>query len=160
MKMKKILLVLVILITATFFLGGCYICIDCVCPSPQETHPQILETIYYCDLLQEYIRGWTPCAAPRELTLSYFDLVSKDDIQWGLDKIGAWGCCMSYSEIIYELRQLKGYEKVPIGYVEYSNGTILNVVVCKEEGKIRAFLLVNGKFKELISDPLIAKIVI
>ena len=159
--MKKILLVLVILITATLFLTSCYVCIDCICPPIQETvHPQVLDTIPLCDLLEKYVRGWTPEAMPREMTLLLYDLVSKADIEWALDKIGAWGCCIDPIDLVELFHELEGYKLVPFGYVEYPNNVIVNVVVCKEEGKIKAFLLIDGELKELICDPLIKKIVL
>ena len=159
--MKKILLVLVILITATLFLGGCYICIDCICPPIQETvHPQVLETIPLCDLLEKYVRGWTPEAIPREMTLLFYDLVSKADIEWALDKIGAWGCCVDPIYLVKLFHELKGYELVPFGYVEYPNNLIVNVVVCKVGQEIKAFLVMDRELQELIRDPLIKKIVL
>jgi hypothetical protein len=136
-------------------LGGC--CCPPTCPQ-EEVHPQILGTIAFCDLLEK-AREWTPLAEYRWMMSESYELTSKADIEWALDKIGPWGCCMSPSEVIDKFHQLEGYENVPLGYVKYLNGIIVNVVVIKE-AEVKAFLLIDGELKELISDAAITEIVI
>lgn len=156
--MKKILLVLIVLITATLFLTGCNICCP-TCPSQQEEiHPEITGGIEFCDLLEK-ARKWAPLADYRWMKSEWYDLTSRDDIEWALDKIGPWGCCINSFELIDLFHQLEGYENVPFGYVKYSDGTIRNVAVYKS-GEIKAVLLIDGKLEDLISDPLIVEIVI
>jgi len=154
------LLILVILVAATF-LTGCYVCIDCICPPIQETvQPQVLETIPLCDLLEKYVRGWTPEAMLREMTLLLYALVSKADIEDALNRIGAWGCCVDPVYLVKLFHELEGYELVPFGYVVYPNNVIVNVVVCKVGQEIKAFLLKNEALQELSCDPFITKIVL
>lgn len=163
-KRVKGLALLVSLVVILIFLTGCHICIDFVCPPYQETaHPQILGTIYFCDLL-EYMRGWAPWAMEREPTLLYSDLVSKADIQWVLNKVG-WN--HSYSTLINLIHNQPGYENIPFGYVKYYWGQYSNVVVVMENGKIKAFIVASGKLIqpvggliELIRDYNIIEIVI
>jgi|GEM_PF-6112820 len=155
--MKKILLILIVLV-ATTFLTGCYICIDSICPPYQETHPGNVEEISHHSLL-DWIRPFIPMAL-RWLMANSYDLVSRADIEWALNQIGPWGCCMSYNEITDAIHSLNGYRDVPIGYVEYSNGTRVNIVICKEEGEKKAFLLINGEMRELTCDILVINAVI
>ena len=154
--MKKILVVILMFVIAAMLLGGCccYICPTC----PQETHPESVEKISQCSLLK-WIRPLTPLAT-RWLMSESYDLVSKSDIEWALSQIGPWGCCMGYNEITDGIHALKGYKDVPFGYVEYSNGMRVNIVICKEEGQKKAFLLVDGKLEQLICDSLIIDVVI
>jgi len=154
-NLKNTVLVFVIITLLLGLLGGCC----CVYPTcPEETHPGSVEKIYYC-LLLEWFRPYIPNAL-RWFMSDWYSLVSKADIEWALSQIGPWGCCMSVDEITDSIHALDGYEDVPVGYVEYSNGTRVNVIICKEGGEKKAFLLISGEIKELICDPLVTNAVI
>ena len=155
-NLKNFGLLVMIVVMLLGSLGGCC----CICPTcPQETHPGSVEKISYC-LLLEWFRQFTSNAL-RWFMLDWYSLVSKADIEWGLSQIGPWECCMSVDDITNAIRSLDGYANVPVGYAEYSNGTRVNVIICKEEGKKKVFLLVNGELEELTSDdPLIINVVI
>ena len=148
-NVKNLGLIVVIVVIVAMLSGGCccYICPTC----PQETHPESVEKILQC-LLLEWFRPLTSLAT-RWFMSEVYHLVSKIDILWALNQIGPWECCMSYDEIIDGIHALEGYKYVPVGYVEYLNGTRVNVVICKVEGEKKAFLFINGKLEELICNP-------
>jgi len=155
-NVKNVLVVVLIFVITTMLFGGCYCC---YCPTcPQETHPESAETIDKCSLL-EWFRGLTPLAT-RWLMSKFYVLVSESDIEWALTQIGPWECCMSYDEITDGIHALEGYKDVPVGYAEYSNGMRVNVIICKEQGEKKAFLLTNGKIEELTCDLRIVDVVI
>ncbi|MDP2967313.1 MAG: hypothetical protein Q8N87_02800 [bacterium] len=155
--MKNAVLTVVIVLLLMGLLGGC------CCPTcPQEeVHPQILGTIAFCDLLEK-AREWAPLAEYRWMMSESYELTSKADIEWALGQIGPWGCCIGILDLIDLFHGQSGYENVPFGYVKYSDGTMRNVAVYKDivTGQIRALLLVDGEFQELISDSYITEIVI
>lgn len=162
--MKKKLLIVLITVFLTLFLTGCYVCF--VCPPYQETaHPQILETIFWRDLLGYAREEWAPDADYRLMKSKDYDLVSKSDIEWVLNKVG-WN--HSYSTLINLIHNQPGYQDVPFGYiVRYYWGQYSNVVVVMENGKIKAFIVAGGKLIEpvgglieLIKDYNITEIVI
>ena len=152
----KIGLVIMIAIMLLGLLGGCcyYYCPTC----PQETHPGNVEEISHRSLL-DWIRPFIPMAT-RWLMANSYDLVSRADIEWALNQIGPWECCMNYDEITDGIHALEGYKYVPVGYVEYSNGTRVNIIICKDGGQKKAFLLINGELKQLIEDSSIIDAVI
>jgi len=158
--MKKILLVLIVLV-ATIFLTGCYICIDSICPPYQETHPNVSAQIDFYTLLQ-LARGWTPWAEYRWMKSNYYDLVSKDDMEWVIKKIqqeyGLYYDCFTIINLVHNTQP--GYEKVPFGFVKYWDGTYRNVVVVLVNGEVRAYVLINGNLYRLIEDYTIVEIVI
>jgi hypothetical protein len=154
-NVKNAVLTVVIVLLLVGLLGGC--CCPPTCPQ-EEVHPQILGTIAFCDLLEK-AREWTPLAEYRWMMSESYELTSKSDIEWALDQVGAWGCCIEPFDLIDLFHQVKGYENVPFGYVKYQDGTIRNVAVYKS-GEIKAVLLIDGELKDLISDPLITEIVI
>ena len=152
-NVKNIILILIIVTLLLGLLGGC------CCPTcPQENHPGEVEEIIQC-LLLEWFRPLTPLAT-RWFMSKVYNLVKKIEIEWALTQIGPWQCCMSLDDIIYSIHLLDGYKDVPVGYVEYKNGERKIIIICKEEGEKKAFLLIDGEMKELICDPWVIDVVI
>jgi len=154
-NVKNTLLVIVVILLLGLLVGCC--CPTCPTCS-QETHPENVEKIDQCSLLK-WIRPLTPLAL-RWLMADWYSLVSKADIEWALSQIGPWECCMSLDDIIDSIHALKGYEDVPVGYVEYKNGEKKIIIICKEEGEKKAFLLINKKLEQLIEDSSIIDVII
>lgn len=165
-KRVKGLALLVSLVVILIFLTGCRICIDIVCP-PAVVHPQILSTIHRSELLS-YAREWAPLADYRWMKSEWYELCSKADIEWILNKIG-WG--IEPFVLINLVHSQPGYENIPFGYVRYYWGQYSNVVVAIQDGRIKAFIVTaSGKLiepvgavdglMELIKDYNITEIVI
>jgi hypothetical protein len=157
--MRKVISVKVIsvfvIIAIISLLGGCC----CVCPTcPQETHPNVLAQIAYCDLLQK-AREWTPLAEYRWMKSEHYDLVSKEDIEWALAETGQWECCIGMLDLIDLFHQVDGYQNVPFGYIVNWDLSMKNVVVYMGTDGPRALMLVNGKLVEITSNPDIYQIV-
>ena len=159
--MKRLASTVIILLIFAIFLTALTGCICCVCPPQEEeiTHPLILLIMYFCELLEK-ARIWAPMANYRWMMSEFYELCSKSDIEWALSQIGALEHYMSYDEVTDQIHGLPGYGEVPCGYVELQDGTIRNIVVCVEEGEVRAYLFIDRKLEQLTSNSDITKMVI